>query len=98
MSCLRFVIPAKAGIYCSLKARALFRETEIFSRTFELMARSSYAIGKSLPLLAISPKSTPARTTEILYAGRSVGRVWEKIPDVSLHNALAFTKERNEDI
>ena len=37
---------------------ALFRETEIFCRTFELMARSLHAIGKSLPQLAISPKST----------------------------------------
>ena len=38
--------------------RVLFRETEIFCRTFELMARSLQAIGKSLLQLVISPKST----------------------------------------
>ncbi len=39
-------------------AKSPFSRAEIFCRTFELMARSLHAIGKSLPQLAISPKST----------------------------------------
>ena len=39
-------------------ALGIVRETEIFCRTFGLIACSLQAIGKSLPQLAISPKST----------------------------------------